>query len=167
VNFLHFSANRCFLLPVSPLLRSTSLSCRIVSRFLLMEPRQARYLCFIFRQHFVQSSPLSSQNQSIESAPPPPATLHGQLDPTLHCYKNAISTLDTLSITQSCLHFASSLARAPHHWSSTRRCRSLLPSSHANHPSTQRHCHVGNSVFQTQEGQGARGAVVSWCNQLR
>jgi hypothetical protein len=36
---------------------------------------------------------------------------------------------------QPCLHFASSLARAPHHRSSTRCCRSLSPPSHAHHPS--------------------------------
>jgi hypothetical protein len=35
--------------------------------------------------------------------------------PTLNCYKKIISTLNTLSTTQSRLHFASSLARAPRH----------------------------------------------------
>jgi hypothetical protein len=35
--------------------------------------------------------------------------------PTLCCYKKIISTLVTLPTTQSCLYFASSLARAPRH----------------------------------------------------
>jgi hypothetical protein len=43
------------------------------------------------------------------------------LTPTLHYYKNVISTLTTISITQPRLHFVSSLARAPCHRSSTRR----------------------------------------------
>jgi hypothetical protein len=34
---------------------------------------------------------------------------------TLHCYKNVISTLVILSITQSRLHFTSSIIRIPHH----------------------------------------------------
>jgi hypothetical protein len=34
---------------------------------------------------------------------------------TLHCYKNVISILATLSTTQLRLYFASSLAIAPHH----------------------------------------------------
>jgi hypothetical protein len=41
--------------------------------------------------------------------------------------------------TQQRLHFASSLARAPRHRSSTHHRRSLSPSSHAFRPSTQRH----------------------------
>jgi hypothetical protein len=51
--------------------------------------------------------------------------------PTLHCYKNVISTLATLSITQPRLHFASSLTKAQHHRSFTRRRRSLSSSSYA------------------------------------
>jgi hypothetical protein len=57
--------------------------------------------------------------------------------PTLHCYKKIISTMITLPTTQSHLYFASSLTRAPHHQSSTRRCHSLLSLSHAHRPSTQ------------------------------
>jgi hypothetical protein len=57
---------------------------------------------------------------------------------TLHCYKNAISTLTTLSTTQPHLYFVSSLPRAPRHQSSTRRCHSLSPLYHAHYPSTQR-----------------------------
>jgi hypothetical protein len=40
--------------------------------------------------------------------------------PILHCYKKIISILATLPATQPCLHFASSLSRAPHHRSATR-----------------------------------------------
>jgi hypothetical protein len=62
-----------------------------------------------------------------------------RLTPNLHYYKNIISALTTLSITQPHLHFASSLAKAPWHQSSTRRYRFLSPSSHAYHPSAQWH----------------------------
>jgi hypothetical protein len=58
---------------------------------------------------------------------------------TLHWYKNIISTLATLHITQLHLHFTSFLARAPRHQSSTHRRCSLLPLSHTHRPSTQRH----------------------------
>jgi hypothetical protein len=57
--------------------------------------------------------------------------------PTLHCYKKVNSTLATLPTTQLCLPFASFLAKAPHHRSSTRHYRSLSPQSHAHHPSAQ------------------------------
>jgi hypothetical protein len=50
---------------------------------------------------------------------------------TLYCYEKIVSTLPTLPTTQSCLHFASSLARAPHHQSSIHHHCSLSPSSHA------------------------------------
>jgi hypothetical protein len=62
-----------------------------------------------------------------------------RLTPTLHCYRKIIPTLTTLPTTQTHLNFASSLARAPRHWSSTRRCRSLSPWSHAHYLSAQRH----------------------------
>jgi hypothetical protein len=55
---------------------------------------------------------------------------------TFHCYKNIISTLATLIITQPHLHFASSLAIAPRHRSFTHHCHSLSPPSHAYHPFT-------------------------------
>jgi hypothetical protein len=58
---------------------------------------------------------------------------------TIHCYKKIISILATLPITQLCLYFASSLARAPRHRSSTRRRHSLSLLSHAHHPSAQQH----------------------------
>jgi hypothetical protein len=57
--------------------------------------------------------------------------------PTLHCYKNIISTLTTLHITQSRLYFTSSLAKAPCHRSSTYRRRFLSPLSHVYHLYTQ------------------------------
>jgi hypothetical protein len=59
--------------------------------------------------------------------------------PTLHFYRNVISILATLPTTQPRLHFASSLARALCHQSSTRCHRSLLPPSHVHRPSAQRH----------------------------
>jgi hypothetical protein len=59
--------------------------------------------------------------------------------PTLHCYKNVISTLITFITTQLHLHFISSLTRAPCHQSFTRRYRSFSLPSHNHRPSTQRH----------------------------
>jgi hypothetical protein len=59
--------------------------------------------------------------------------------PTHHCYKNVISILVTFPTTQPRLHFASSLIRAPHHWSSTRCHHSLSPLSHIHRSSAQRH----------------------------
>jgi hypothetical protein len=53
----------------------------------------------------------------------------------LYCYRNVISILITLSTTQSCLYFVSSLARAPRHWSSTCRHRSLSTLFQLHHPS--------------------------------
>jgi hypothetical protein len=58
---------------------------------------------------------------------------------TLYCYKKGISILITLPITQSRLYFASSLARASRHRSSTHRHCSLLSLSHTQCSSTQRH----------------------------
>jgi hypothetical protein len=110
-----------------------------VSRFLSIELRWSRCLCFIFQQRFVPSPLFSSQNRSIESAPPSSTTLPEPLTPTLHCYKKVNSTLVTLATTQPRLHFASYLTRAPHRQSSTRRHGSLSLSSHTHHPFTQRH----------------------------
>jgi hypothetical protein len=67
-----------------------------------------------------------------------PASLD-RLTFTLHYYKKVISTLATLSITQPCLHFASSLARAPHDRSSTCHHRYLSLSAHAQHRFAQWH----------------------------
>jgi hypothetical protein len=67
--------------------------------------------------------------------PPSPDSL----TPTLHCYKKVISILATLPTTQLRLHFAFSLARAAHHWSSTRCHHSLSPPSHAHRPLAQWH----------------------------
>jgi hypothetical protein len=58
---------------------------------------------------------------------PPPSD---RLTPILHYYKNVISTLTTISITQPRLHFDSSLARAPCHRSSTRRRSTPIVSPH-------------------------------------
>jgi hypothetical protein len=112
---------------------------RVVQHFLPMEPRQACCLRFILRQRFILPPPLSSRNRSIEFAPLSLATLSDCLTPTLHCYKKVISTFVTLTITQPCLNFASSLARAPRHWSSTHRRHSLSPSSYTHFPSAQWH----------------------------
>jgi hypothetical protein len=120
----HLSSNRC---------RHT------MSHFLLIESRQARRLRYTFHQRFVQSPPLLSQNQSIESAPLLSATLSGPSDYILHCYKNDISTLTTLPTTQSHLYFASFLARVPRHRSSTHRRHSFSPPSHDHRLSAQRH----------------------------
>jgi hypothetical protein len=57
--------------------------------------------------------------------------------PTLHCYKKVISILATLPTTQPRLHFASSLARAPRHQSSTHCRHSLSPPSHIHRLSAQ------------------------------
>jgi hypothetical protein len=59
--------------------------------------------------------------------------------PTLHYYKNIISTLATLSTTQLHFYFASSLARALSHWSFTHRHCFLSLLSHAHHPFAQWH----------------------------
>jgi hypothetical protein len=82
---------------------------------------------------------------------------------TLHCYKQVISTLVTLPITQLCLYFASSAilsayhlnlghspnhstvkieaGRAPHHRSSICLHRSLSPSSQTYRPFIKWHSH--------------------------
>jgi hypothetical protein len=120
VHFLHFSAqydscqsNWCCLIPflssVSPLLQPTSPRCRTMSRFLPRESRRARCLSFIFRQRFISSPPLSSRNQSIESASPLSATLTDHPTPTVHYYKKVMSTLATHFITQE-LHLPSSFS---------------------------------------------------------
>jgi hypothetical protein len=64
----------------------------------------------------------------------PPSSDHLTL--TLYCYKKVISTLTIFPITRPHLHFASSLARAPHNRSSTHRHHSLSPLSHTHHPSS-------------------------------
>jgi hypothetical protein len=53
--------------------------------------------------------------------------------------KKIISTLITLTTTQSCLHFVFSLTKALRHWSSTHCRRSLSSLSHAYHFFTQWH----------------------------
>jgi hypothetical protein len=58
---------------------------------------------------------------------------------TLHCFKKIILTLTTLSTTQLCIYFVSSLAKALRHWSSIHRCHSLSLMTHFYRPSAQRH----------------------------
>jgi hypothetical protein len=70
------------------------------------------------------------------SAGHPPRT--AQLPPST-AIKISSQPLITLLTTQLCLHFASSLARAPRHQSSTRRCYSLSLLSHTHCPSAQWH----------------------------
>jgi hypothetical protein len=59
--------------------------------------------------------------------------------PTLHRYKNVISTLITFHTTQPHLYFASSLTKVPRHRSSTHRRHSLSPPSQVHRPSIQQH----------------------------
>jgi hypothetical protein len=65
----------------------------------------------------------------------PPSSDHPT--PILHCYENVISVLTTLTITQSHLHFVSSLARASRHRRSTFHRHSLSLPSHTYRLSTQ------------------------------
>jgi hypothetical protein len=67
----------------------------------------------------------------------------------LNCYKKVTSTLSTLSTTQPHLYFTSSLARAPHHRSSTRRCY-FSPSSHIYRPSAQRNDELPDHISLTE-----------------
>jgi hypothetical protein len=100
---------------------------------------RARCICFIVPQRFIPSPP---HRVEIEVLNPhhhrrPPSS--DCSTPTLHCYEKVISILIILLTTQPCFHFTSSLVRAPCHRSSTRRCCSLLPLSHAHCSSVQRH----------------------------
>jgi hypothetical protein len=122
---------------VLPLIRLTLSHHRVVSRFLSIELRWA---------HCLRSSPpLSSWNRSIKSVLPLQATLPDCPTSTLQCYKKIISTLITLSITQSYLHFTSFIARAPRHRISICQCYSLSLLSHTHRPSAQRHPWWGTS----------------------
>jgi hypothetical protein len=58
---------------------------------------------------------------------------------TLYYSKNVISILVTPLTPQPCIHFVSSLARAPRRWSCIYHHRSLLLPFHAYCPSAQRH----------------------------
>jgi hypothetical protein len=126
-----------FLSPVSPLLWPTSSCRRTMSHFFPVE--QDEFVASASSSNNALSHRLSSQAEIKV------LNLHhrrrllssDRSTPTLHCYKKIISTLTTLSTNQLCLHFVSSLARAPRHRSSTRRHRSLSLMSHAHHPSAQ------------------------------
>jgi hypothetical protein len=111
---------------------------RAVSRFLTLEPRQLDATASSFDNDLSHRLPSWAETKALNlhhhCRPPSPDSP----TPTLHCYKNVISTLATLPTTQPRLHFASSLVRAPRHRSSTHHRRSLSPLSHA-HRSSARH----------------------------
>jgi hypothetical protein len=92
-----------------------------------------RHMSFTCRR----CSLLSSSHIHHQHRHRPPSSDH--LTPIIYWYKNVISTLATLSTTQPCLYFTSSLARAPPHKSFTCRRCSLSSSSHIHHPSAQQH----------------------------
>jgi hypothetical protein len=83
--------------------------------------------------------PFRAETKALNAHHNRQAPFADSLTPTLHCYKNIISTLATLLTTQSRLHFASSITRAPCHRSSTHSNHSLSSPSHAHHPFTQWH----------------------------
>jgi hypothetical protein len=91
---------------------------------------------FPLNQDEFAASTSSSSNASSRRPPLEPKPKHW-----IRCYKMIISTLATLPTIQSRLHFASSLAKAPHHQSSTRRRCSFLSLSHTHRHSTQWHSH--------------------------
>jgi hypothetical protein len=95
----------------------------------------------------ILSGRLPSKAETKSLSPQHRRRLHFSDQPTstLYCYKKIISTLVTLPTTQPRRHFASSLARAPRHRSSTRRHRSLSPLSHTYRPSAQQHPRWRNS----------------------
>jgi hypothetical protein len=114
------------------------MSCHcVISRFLSIEPRRACCLHFIFRQCFIPSPPSQAKTEALNPHHRGRLPSPNRLTPILHCYKKIISTLTTLRTTQPRLYFASSIARAPWHRSSTRHRRSLSPLSHSHHPSAQ------------------------------
>jgi hypothetical protein len=114
-----------------PLLWPTS------SRFLPIESRWARCLRFISLCPI--ASPLRSKMEALNPHHRRTLPFPDRPTLTLYCYKKTISTLVTLSTTQQCLHFVSSLARAPHHRSSTHHRHFLSSLSRAHHPSAQWH----------------------------
>jgi hypothetical protein len=87
---------------------------------------------FTLPSHRTETEALNPHDHSRPPSPNRPTHI-------LHCYKKIISILVTFPTTQSRLHFASSLARAPRYRSSTRHCCFLSPLSHVYRPSTQWH----------------------------
>jgi hypothetical protein len=114
----------------------TSSCRRVVSWFLSIESRRARYLHFNFRQRFVPPHPLSRRSWSIESTPPPHAILSEPFDSRplrtirLPSFTDIKRLSQSLPLFPSRLHFASALTRALHHRSSTRRRHSLTTVLH-------------------------------------
>jgi hypothetical protein len=124
---------------VPPLLWPMLSRHRTTSHFLLIEPKWARYLCFIFSQRLSHRLPSQAETEALNPHRHRRLPSPDRLTPTLHCYKKIISSLATLPTTQLHLYFASFLARALCHQSSTRCCHSLSPLSYTHLPSTQRH----------------------------
>jgi hypothetical protein len=148
VDFLHFSPSMIRVSPTSVVSYLFPLQCRLSSgrRHHAVTPC---HTSFSWSQDELVASASSSGN-ALSSRLPSRAeikalNLHHHRRPpsrycplsTIHYYKKVILTLVTLPTTQTRLHFASSLARAPHHRSSTRSYRSLLPLSHVHHSYAQ------------------------------
>jgi hypothetical protein len=150
VNFLHFWPSKVRVSPTSVVSSLSPPEYRISSD----RRHHAAALChtsFPLSQDELAASALSFSNASSCRLPSraktealnqhhycrPPSPDH--LTPTLHYYNNIISILATLPTTQPHLHFASSLARASLHRSSTRRHGSLSPLSHAHRSLAQGH----------------------------
>jgi hypothetical protein len=148
--FFIFWLNKICVSPTSVVSSLSPPQCRLSSGW----RRHAAVSChafFSWSQDNLTASASSSGNASshrlpswveIEALNPhhchrPPSL--DRLTPTLYCYKKFISTLVTLPTTQLRLHFVSSLARAPHHRSSTSYRHSLTPLSHTHRPSAYWH----------------------------
>jgi hypothetical protein len=108
VDFLYFWSNKIYVCPndiVSSLFPPrwclSSNWCRhTMSRLLPIELRWTHYLHFIFRQCFIPSHSLLSQNRSIEFTPSQSSSSDRSTH-TLHCYKKIISIMTTLSAHHS------------------------------------------------------------------
>jgi hypothetical protein len=109
-----FSPHRCRL--------SSGRRRHAMSHFFPMESKRAHCLRFIFRQCFVLSSPLSSQNQSIKStlgllfeqSDSHPLFLYKSHLNLIHSPHHSTISLFYQSITSSKLHFSSSLSPSSH-----------------------------------------------------
>jgi hypothetical protein len=102
-----------FLWSQDDIITSVSTSGNTSSRRSTLEPKPKDWICIIAAGH-----------PSWTTRLPPSTTIKGHLN---------------LDHSQPRLYFVSSLARAPHHQSSTRRRHSLLPSSHVHRPAAQQH----------------------------
>jgi hypothetical protein len=152
VNFIHFRPNKIYVSPTDIVSSLFPLQYRPSSGRRRHTVAQC-HIFFLLSQDELADSASSFGNTSPRRLPSQPETealnLHHHsrppslhhLTPTLHYYKKIISILVTLPTTQSHFHFISSIARAPHHRSSTHHRRSLLPLSHVHRPSVQWHLH--------------------------